>query len=50
MNTCFPGLPAVMPEFMKGPKSRMKRKPKKEESDSDEEWTPYKSSRGNLRH
>ncbi|XP_078321500.1 uncharacterized protein LOC111115202 [Crassostrea virginica] len=39
------GLPAVMPEFMKGPKSRMKRKPKKEESDSDEEWTPYKSSR-----
>ena len=49
VNTCFPGLPAVMPEFMKGPKSRMKRKPKKE-SDSDEEWTPYKSSRGNLRH
>nr|XP_022308109.1 zinc finger protein 626-like [Crassostrea virginica] len=39
------GLPAVLPEFMKGPKSRIKRKPKKEESDSDEEWTPYKSTR-----
>ena len=36
-----------MPEFMKGPKSRIKRKPKKVESDSDEEWTPYKSTRGN---
>ncbi|XP_062571950.1 histone-lysine N-methyltransferase PRDM9-like [Saccostrea cucullata] len=39
------GLPAVMPEFMKGPRSRAKRKPKKVESDSDEEWTPYKSTR-----
>ncbi|XP_062601849.1 histone-lysine N-methyltransferase PRDM9-like [Saccostrea cucullata] len=39
------GLPAVMPEFMKGPRSRAKRKPKKVESDSDEEWTPYKSAR-----
>lgn len=37
-----------MPEFMKGPKSRIKRKPKKVESDSDEEWTPYKSTRGNY--
>ncbi|XP_062618847.1 zinc finger protein 708-like isoform X1 [Saccostrea cucullata] len=39
------GLPAVMPEFMKGPRSRGKRKLKKVESDSDEEWTPYKSTR-----
>lgn len=40
------GLPAVLPDFMKGPKSRIKRKPKKMDSDSDEEWTPYKSTRG----
>uniref|UniRef100_A0A8W8JNH2 Histone-lysine N-methyltransferase PRDM9 n=1 Tax=Magallana gigas TaxID=29159 RepID=A0A8W8JNH2_MAGGI len=39
------GLPAVLPEFMRGPKSRIKRKPKKVDSDSDEEWTPYKSTR-----
>ncbi|XP_056002200.1 histone-lysine N-methyltransferase PRDM9-like [Ostrea edulis] len=39
------GLPAVMPEFMRGPRSRIKRKPKKVESDSDEEWTPHRSSR-----